>query len=92
MSPKIAKPSAESIEWAESHRCAICNAPAARMDTEMVEPFRTLKPEYRALAAVGAPAEEWQTDLIGGMYRVEIECENGHVFVTQHPRFFKEKA
>jgi len=62
------------------------------METKMVDEYRALKPEYRSLAAIPVPAEPWQTDLIGGEYSIEIECENGHVFTGRDYRFIEGRA
>lgn len=57
----------------------------------MVDQFKTLKPEYRYLAAIPAPAEDWQTDFVGGEYVTQYECERGHVMSGNHVRFFQTK-
>jgi len=55
-----------------------------RIDTEMIEEFKTAKPEYRQAATLGVVLEDWQTDHLGGEWRTEIECENGHILTGHH--------
>lgn len=87
MTPTTIQPTAEQQAWQEAHRCAICNALPVRIESNMVDEYRTLKPEHRHLATIPVPAEPWQTEHIGGEWRTEIECENGHVFSAHHIKF-----
>ena len=88
--PKTLAPTATQQTWMESHRCVICNGLPATVNSELVEEHRVLRPEYRYLATAGVPAEQWQTEVIGGKHLTTVRCENDHEFRCYHHVFFKE--
>lgn len=88
--PKVATHTPEQIAWQESHRCVICSGLPVTVKTEMVEEHRVLKAEYRYLAAFPVHVEPWQSEIVGGEYRAEVECENGHLFRCHYHRFREE--
>lgn len=84
---KLLKPSPIQRAWRESHRCVICNGLPTTVSQEEVEEHRQLKDEFMYLARHGIPAEPWQTEHIGSMFRVTVVCENGHEFTAIHHQF-----
>jgi hypothetical protein len=85
--PSVLRPTEEQIAWQETHRCVICSGLPVTVRSEMVQEHRVLKPQYRHLARFSVPAEPWQTEHLGGEYRTEVECENGHTFSCRYHRF-----
>lgn len=73
--------------WMDTHRCVICNGEPRTVTNEMIHEERHLKNEYRHMAILPGPYESHMTEFAGGQYRVETECENGHIFVCEYWRF-----
>ena len=88
--PKVLTPTPEMVAWQESHRCVICNGLPVTVNTELLQEHRRLKSAYRHMAILPWPYEPYMTETLGGEYRTEVECENGHTFSCHYHRFREE--
>ena len=83
--PKVLELTETQRAWCDTHRCVICNGHPKEVRTELVQEHLELKPAYKhmALAPFLTP-EPYMTRMVGGEYRTEVECENGHLFVAHY--------